>query len=619
MRHPVLKSIVAILSGFALIPACLAGDASTTTPIKHVIVVIGENNTFDTIFGTYTPPRGQSAFNLLSQGIVKADGSPGENYGKAVQSHVINATSQYTLNPIRMGALASLPQPTLIGVYNPSTLTLYGTSPDPRFNGLAANGPFQISKYVPYGTASSAVGDPVHRFFQMWQQTGGTNDKHDLFQWVATTVGQGGATDGVTSASSGQGGELMGFYNMNQGDAPLFKALAQQYAISDNYHQAVMGGTGANFFALATAGDAPVYNNNGVLAIPPVNQIESPTPQAGTDNFYSNDGYSGGSYVNCSDSSQPGVAEIMSVLHAKGRNSNCESGAYYLVNNYTPAYDVYGNLTAPTATNFVYPPQTVPTIGELLSNKGVSWKWYTGGREDADVTGDAFYQLVYPQVLAAYRAYFPAGTPDAVIAPYATPAAIKTTRSLIYNSIGDPLNTSSNIVTSALRNNLQGLTTLYNDISNNSVPAVSFVVPKNLYSGHPGYSAPGNYELFIQDLIQKVQANPALWANTAILITTDEGGGYFDTGAIQNLDFFGDGPRIPLIVVSPYAKKGHVDHVYHDHVSIAKFIEKNWSLPTLSNRSRDNLPNPVKSERNPYLPANQPAIGDLTSLFNFDH
>src|ERR1035441_6728038 len=114
MRHPVLKSIVAILSGVALIPACLAGDASTTTPIKHVIVVVGENNTFDTIFGTYIPPRDQSAFNLLSQGIVKADGSPGANYGKAVQSHVINGTSQYSLNPTRMGALAYLPQPTLI-------------------------------------------------------------------------------------------------------------------------------------------------------------------------------------------------------------------------------------------------------------------------------------------------------------------------------------------------------------------------------------------------------------------------------------------------------------------------------------------------------------------------
>jgi len=52
--------------------------------------------------------------------------------------------------------------------------------------------------------------------------------------------------------------------------------------------------------------------------------------------------------------------------------------------------------------------------------------------------------------------------------------------------------------------------------------------------------------------------NPHYGANTAIIITTDEGGGYFDIGAIQNLDFFGDGPRIPLLIVSPYAKKGYL-------------------------------------------------------------
>ena len=95
-----------------------------------------------------------------------------------------------------------------------------------------------------------------------------------------------------------------------------------------------------------------------------------------------------------------------------------------------------------------------------------------------------------------------------------------------------------------------------------------------------------------------------------------QGGGYFDTGAIQNVDFFGDGPRIPMLVVSPYAKKGYVDHVYHDHASILKFIEYNWGISPLSARSRDNLPNPV-SDGSSYLPTNQPAVGDLTSLFNF--
>jgi len=72
-----------------------------------------------------------------------------------------------------------------------------------------------------------------------------------------------------------------------------------------------------------------------------------------------------------------------------------------------------------------------------------------------------------------------------------------------------------------------------------------------------------------------------------------------------------------MLVVSPYAKKGHVDHVYHDHASILKFIEHNWQLQPLSARSRDNLPNPTSVSNNPYLPANQPAIGDLTSMFDF--
>jgi hypothetical protein len=75
--------------------------------------------------------------------------------------------------------------------------------------------------------------------------------------------------------------------------------------------------------------------------------------------------------------------------------------------------------------------------------------------------------------------------------------------------------------------------------------------------------------------------------------------------------------RIPLIVVSPWAKKGVVDHTYYDHASIAKFIERNWSLPPLSARSRDNLPNPVHGKADPYVPLNRPAIGDLMPLFDF--
>ena len=157
---------------------------------------------------------------------------------------------------------------------------------------------------------------------------------------------------------------------------------------------------------------------------------------------------------------------------------------------------------------------------------------------------------------------------------------------------------------------------MYADVATGTLPAVSWVVPKNLDSGHPGYSVPARYELFVKDLIERVQANPALWQSTAILITTDEGGGYFDSGRIQMLDFLGDGPRVPMIAVSPFARAGQVDHVYNDHVSILKFIERNWRLARLSNRSRDGLDNPEMDD-NAYLPVNSPAIGDLMTLFTF--
>jgi len=126
-----------------------------------------------------------------------------------------------------------------------------------------------------------------------------------------------------------------------------------------------------------------------------------------------------------------------------------------------------------------------------------------------------------------------------------------------------------------------------------------------------------DFESFVSDVVNRVKQNKQAWGKTAIIVTMDEGGGYYDSGYVQPVNFFGDGTRIPLAVISPYAKKGHVDHVYQDHASILKFIEKNWSINPLSARSRDNLPNPIASKKDPYAPLNRPAVGDLMSLFDF--
>ena len=106
-------------------------------------------------------------------------------------------------------------------------------------------------------------------------------------------------------------------------------------------------------------------------------------------------------------------------------------------------------------------------------------------------------------------------------------------------------------------------------------------------------------------------------ADTAIFITFDEGGGYWDSGYVQPLDFFGDGTRIPMIVVSQLQQgRPHLAHLHRPRLD-AKFIERNWRLDPITERSRDNLPNPV-ADGNPYVPINSPAIGDLLDFFDFD-
>lgn len=109
-----------------------------------------------------------------------------------------------------------------------------------------------------------------------------------------------------------------------------------------------------------------------------------------------------------------------------------------------------------------------------------------------------------------------------------------------------------------------------------------------------------------------------LWAEMAIMIAFDEGGGYRDLGYIQPLDFFGDGTRIPLFAVPPFALGGRIVHNYYGDVSILKFIERNWCLRPSTERSRDNLPNSVAAAGNPYVAANSAAIGDLFSMFRCD-
>jgi phospholipase C len=404
---------------------------------------------------------------------------------------------------------------------------------------------------------------------------------------------------------------------VQQGDAPYFNYLAQTYAMSDNFHQSVAGGTGANHIMLGH-GDAIYFTDGkGNAQVPPhnvtvaagtanagkVDEIENPNPAPGTNNWYTEDGYGGGSfgspsygggsYSDCGDANQPGSQAILNYLQSYNIPSRCQPGHYYLLNNYNPGYFGDGsNAFTDTNSNntvFTIPPSAVPSIGDELLSKGISWKYY--GDQWNNYVADK-YQLNYGDFGAASDEYC---------------------------NICNPFQYDTSIMANeAVRTaHIQDTANLYADIASGALPAVSFVKPSGFVDGHPASSKLDLFEGFTKKIVDAVQANPTLWADTAIIITFDEGGGYYDSGYIQPLDFFGDGTRIPCIVVSPFTTGGAVTHNYSDHVSILKFIERNWSLQPVTSRSRDNFPNPVATAANPYVPTNSPAISDLFELFTF--
>ena len=540
---------------------------TATTPIKNLIVVIGENTSFDTLFATYQPPAGQKVRNLLSAGIVDAEGKPGPNYASALQKQPVTSGA-FDVDYKEAAPYRVLPRP-----FARAERGAPKRVDDKIPTGLPP-GPFQITRYRDYADYTDS--NPVHRFFQMYQQINA--GRGDLFLWAGLSSGEGARDRKDPTRGTYYGSETMGFYNMAAGDVPYFRQLAQQYALADNYHQAVMGGTMPNYIFLAS-GDVARYTQDGKIATPPEIQIENPEPVAGTANWYTNSSYSTGSYVGCADAKQPGVSAIQRYLqnlpYKVYNGGNCEPGAFYLVNNYPSPYTFRGGKKPVQGEQAIATPQPMATVASQLQAAGVSWRWYHGGREGNSVRrGD-------------------------------------------YGSDTDPLTFFSQVMeTPAMLRQLQSDDAFFADAERGSLPAVSFISPPITKTGHPHYGSPANFEAYVKTIVEKVQANPKLWEQTAILITYDEGGGYYDSGYVQPIDFFGDGTRVPLIAVSKWVKPGHVEHAYYDHASIHKFIQRNWKLKPLSSRTRDNLPNPVHTQ-DAYVPDNRPAIGDLFELFSF--
>jgi len=634
----------------------------TESPIKHVIVLIGENRTFDHLFATYVSPSGDYVRNLLSEHIIKADGTPGRDFSKAAQFQAIapfKTTYYISLDDHEKAPYTTLPEPSLnfspspvtgepppfpvadlpfLGVIEPSLetadlpLLTTGASgaeqtaeflnpvtgqildADTRvanFNDLP-NGPFPLTgNPTPTGNSlpyDSYTGDTTHRLYEMWQQSdcnirNATRENpsgclSDLYPFVISNYTsepdpESFITPGLVD-DNGEGNS-MSFYNMQKGDVPELKKLADEYSMSDNYHQAVMGGTGANHVMLGS-GDAFFWSDgNGNPTVPPAGVIANPNPIPGSNDQYLVDLFFNGDFTECADSTQPGVDAVrdyLATLPYRPR-PNCEANHYYLINNENPGFLPDGTVDTNGITSGAsIPPVNTRTIGEALNEKGISWAYY-GGAYDAAVALTENPTTTNPAILIG-KAY----------------CNICNFESYTNAIMGNAAQRAAHI---------KDTIDFFNAVDNSTLPAVSFVKPDGLLDGHPASSKEDLFEAMVRKIMDHLTANPELFASTAFMITMDEGGGLYDSGYIQPLDFFGDGPRIPMIVISPYSKGGHISHVYSDHVSVLKFIERNWRLRPLTDRSRDNFPNPIARDDDPYVPLNSPAIGDLFDLFDFGH
>lgn len=211
---------------------------------------------------------------------------------------------------------------------------------------------------------------------------------------------------------------------------------------------------------------------------------------------------------------------------------------------------------------------TYPNIGDKLSSTNQSWAWYAGGWDAAkkDPSSDA----------------------------------AKT-----YSPHHNPFQYFQNYEDGKYNNNLKDYDSFTKDIQNGNLPAVSFIKAGYGDDEHPGtgnQSTPSAEE-FTVNTINQIMNSP-YWKDTAIIVTYDESGGFYDHVApptiTPNADSLqGDGPRIPTLVISPYAKQNYVSHVQYDHSSILKFLEWNYHLPALNGKDA--------------------AANNMLDMFDFEH
>jgi len=516
--------------------------------VKTIVVIYAENRAFDNIYGHFPGARGLN--EVLDQ-----NGNPRKSYIPQKD---------------RDGSvLASLPQ-TWGGV------TAAGATPvvTQAQSANLPNAPFSVeSAFTPASGVTlstfTVTRDLYHRFFENQMEIDG--GKNDQF-----------------AAWADAGGLTMGHYDYSH--SALYQ-LAQRYTLADNFFAGAFGGSFLNhqYLICACAPTYPDANAPPTGAHPTIAVLDTDAS---------------GNYLPRLTTSATSPASALDgppsyVLSGNITPANYfGDGQYHAVNTMQAPYQPSGNqpvdaagndlLYANPAAATTLPPQTQTNIGDQLNAAGVSWKWYAGSWNAALADGTQAPGVARTVI---YTPSTPRGTPD--FQPHHAP--------FNYFAEFDPVTHAADRAA-----HLKDYTDLLADAAAGTLPSVAFYKPQGNLNQHEGYANLDDGDAHIAGLIAALQASPQ-WKNMVVVITYDEFGGVWDHVAPPKADLLGPGTRIPAIVISPFARRGFIDHTQYDTASILRLIARRFDLTTL----------PGLKLRDDALRANhEPEMGDLTNSLN---
>nr|WP_229224344.1 acid phosphatase [Duganella sp. SG902] len=393
------------------------------------------------------------------------------------------------------------------------------------------NKPFQIDDPAsPIALPQSVITrDLVHRFYNNQMQiNGGANDKF--------------------AAYSDAGGLTMGYYD---GSKMKMWDIARQYALADNLFIGAFGGSFLTHQYLICA-CAPQYPNaDKSVAAGSIAKIDVDSK---------------GNFLRLT----PSATAPASVLNGAPAYANDgaitpadASGMFYAVNTMQPPFQPSSNAPAGDDSTHLYadtskattlPPQTQKNIGDLLSAKSIDWAWYAGAWNSTTANATAANRGAFanpPNFQFHHQPFNYFANMDPVKNPAYRAAHLKD-----YDS------------------------QFVADVANGTLPPVAFYKPQGNLNQHAGYASVADGDAHIADVIAKLKKSPQ-WKNMLVIVTYDENGGFYDHAAPPKGDRWGPGTRVPAIIVSPYVKKGTVDHTQYDSASILRAITHRFNLPML--------------------------------------